>query len=180
MDVKIDRNWLLIQFLKRQRNFQVFGRIFKYFSAHKKTARIRLTLCSGVILITYLCLYMDAKIDRNQSEPFLKRQSIFGVFYDLLDLMKLLFIHQNLPSPNHLDVNDEADMLKNRLFASLATALASMVLPLPGGPNNNRPLDGARNPVNNSGRRAGSITCAGEENIVERYDRGEKKKWRHT
>lgn len=38
-------------------------------------------------------------------------------------------------------------MLKNVAFDSLATALANIVLPLPGGPNNNKPRAGARNPV---------------------------------
>lgn len=41
----------------------------------------------------------------------------------------------------HFDVNEEADTLKNVAFDSEATALASMVFPFPGGPNNNSPIE---------------------------------------
>ena len=40
-------------------------------------------------------------------------------------------------------------MLKNVALLSVATALANIVLPLPGGPNNSNPRAGARRPVNN-------------------------------
>ena len=39
------------------------------------------------------------------------------------------------PSPTHLLVRLAAEMLKNVARASLASALASSVLPLPGGPD---------------------------------------------
>ena len=48
----------------------------------------------------------------------------------------------------YLEVKLAALILKNLQLASLATALASIVLPLPGGPNNNKPLMGERRPVN--------------------------------
>jgi hypothetical protein len=50
-------------------------------------------------------------------------------------------------SPCHLLASDEAEMLKKVILASEATALAIMVFPFPGGPYNNNPLEGARNPV---------------------------------
>ena len=43
-------------------------------------------------------------------------------------------------------------MLKNELD-SVATALANIVFPVPGGPNNSIPLVGSRNPLNKSGRK---------------------------
>jgi hypothetical protein len=51
-------------------------------------------------------------------------------------------------------------MLKNLQFASFDTALASIVLPFPGGPNNKRPFIGARKPVNRLGFKAGRITSS--------------------
>ena len=53
-----------------------------------------------------------------------------------------------------------AEMLKNVVFDSCATALAIIVLPLPGGPNNNRPRGGARIPMNKSGRKLGKMTAS--------------------
>lgn len=41
----------------------------------------------------------------------------------------------------HLDVSEDADTLKKVASDSEATALASMVFPLPGGPNRSRPED---------------------------------------
>lgn len=52
-------------------------------------------------------------------------------------------------SPIHFEVSVAAVMLKNLQLDSFATAFASRVFPLPGGPNNKRPFDGALNPVNN-------------------------------
>ncbi|KAH3868643.1 hypothetical protein DPMN_031794 [Dreissena polymorpha] len=49
----------------------------------------------------------------------------------------------------HLEVKLEALMLKNVALDSFATAFASIVLPLPGGPNNNIPRAGALRPLNN-------------------------------
>ena len=51
-------------------------------------------------------------------------------------------------SPLHLETIDEADMLKNVVLHSVATALASNVFPVPGGPYNNIPFQGVRIPVN--------------------------------
>lgn len=43
-------------------------------------------------------------------------------------------------------------MLKNTVFNSFAIAFASMVFPVPGGPNSNIPFQGAKeNYLNNSG-----------------------------
>ena len=39
----------------------------------------------------------------------------------------------------HFDVKDEAEMLKKVASDSEATAFASMVLPVPGGPNKSKP-----------------------------------------
>lgn len=64
------------------------------------------------------------------------------------------------PSPCHLDVSEEADMLKKVAFASAASALASSVLPLPGGPYSSSPRAGARSPRNRSARSAGRITIS--------------------
>lgn len=58
-------------------------------------------------------------------------------------------------SPTHLLVNELALMLKNVAFAELAMARPIIVLPVPGGPNSNMPLGGARMPVKISGRNIG-------------------------
>jgi hypothetical protein len=52
-------------------------------------------------------------------------------------------------------VNELALILKKVAFAELAIALPIIVLPVPGGPNNNMPLGGALKPVNISGRSIG-------------------------
>lgn len=41
----------------------------------------------------------------------------------------------------HLDVREDAERLKNVASDSEATAFASMVFPLPGGPNKSRPAN---------------------------------------
>jgi hypothetical protein len=64
------------------------------------------------------------------------------------------------PSPTYFDVNVAALMLKKVALHSDATALASNVFPLPGGPNKSNPLAGALNPVNISGRNEGKITIS--------------------
>ena len=71
-------------------------------------------------------------------------------------------------SPTYLLVSDDDEMLKNNADDSVATAysqrartattLASMVLPVPGGPKRRIPLGGARKPVKRSGRFAGKMT----------------------
>ena len=42
--------------------------------------------------------------------------------------------------PTNISTNSEPDMEKNGTLASPATALASMVLPVPGGPTSSTPL----------------------------------------
>ncbi|KAH3683465.1 hypothetical protein WICPIJ_005549 [Wickerhamomyces pijperi] len=54
-------------------------------------------------------------------------------------------------SPKYFDVKEDAEILKNVDLDSVATALASMVLPVPGGPNRSIPLAGSLNPLNKSG-----------------------------
>ena len=61
-------------------------------------------------------------------------------------LIYLTFINFS-PSPNHLDATLLALILKKLNFDSVATAFASNVLPVPGGPNSNTPLGGDRNPI---------------------------------
>ena len=58
----------------------------------------------------------------------------------------------------YLEVREAALILKKVHFASVATALANIVFPLPGGPNKSRPRAGARNPLNKSGLSVGNIT----------------------
>ncbi len=48
-------------------------------------------------------------------------------------------------SRTHFEVNEDAEIEKNVSPASVAMALAIIVLPLPGGPNSNKPRGGARN-----------------------------------
>lgn len=54
-------------------------------------------------------------------------------------------------SPLHLLTILEADMLKNVVLHSVAIALARRVLPVPGGPYNNKPFQGLNIPLNNCG-----------------------------
>ena len=65
------------------------------------------------------------------------------------------------PSPMYFLTNSEATILINVAFVSLATAFASKVLPVPGGPYNNIPLGGSI-PIfsNNSGSFKGSSTVS--------------------
>ena len=44
------------------------------------------------------------------------------------------------PIPTNISTNSEPEIEKNGTFASPATALASKVFPVPGGPTNNAPL----------------------------------------
>jgi len=46
---------------------------------------------------------------------------------------------------------DDAEILKNVVLHSVATALAKSVLPVPGGPYNSKPFQGDNIPVNNCG-----------------------------
>lgn len=50
------------------------------------------------------------------------------------------------PSPIHLDVREEALMLKKVAEMLLAMARPIMVLPVPGGPKRSSPFAGARAP----------------------------------
>src|SRR5205809_567804 len=63
-------------------------------------------------------------------------------------------------SPCHLEVKLDADIEKKVDFDSVATALASIVLPVPGGPNRSIPLAGSRRPMKRSGRRNGYTTAS--------------------
>ena len=58
-------------------------------------------------------------------------------------------------SPTHLDMRVLADTLKKVDWHSEATAFASMVLPLPGGPYRRIPLVGSRIPEKISGLNCG-------------------------
>lgn len=51
-------------------------------------------------------------------------------------------------------------MVKKVVFALVATALASIVLPVPGGPKSKTPRQGWTNPTNNSGSSNGSSTAS--------------------
>ncbi len=87
------------------------------------------------------------------------------------------------PSPTHLLVKADAEILKNDASLAVATAFAKRVLPVPGGPNNktpivsssksqkeemennerqilHKPFGGALNPVKISGRKEGRITAS--------------------
>jgi hypothetical protein len=67
------------------------------------------------------------------------------------------------PSPTHLLAKLDADILKKVELVSEAIALPNIVLPVPGGPYNNKPLGAARNPVKISGRFSG---CTIDSTIV--------------
>mmetsp|Transcript_8822 Transcript_8822/g.16845 ORF Transcript_8822/g.16845 Transcript_8822/m.16845 type:complete len:214 (+) Transcript_8822:552-1193(+) len=64
-------------------------------------------------------------------------------------------------SPLHFDVKVAELQLKNvTLSTHDATALASIVLPVPGGPKSNTPFHGCRRPVKNSGKMSGNTTAS--------------------
>ena len=65
------------------------------------------------------------------------------------------------PSPMYFLTNSEATTLMKVALVSFATALASKVLPVPGGPYNNTPLGGSI-PIfsNNSGSVKGNSTVS--------------------
>mmetsp|Transcript_76604 Transcript_76604/g.236620 ORF Transcript_76604/g.236620 Transcript_76604/m.236620 type:complete len:200 (+) Transcript_76604:400-999(+) len=64
-------------------------------------------------------------------------------------------------SPRHLEVSVAAPQLKKVMFSvHEATAFASIVFPVPGGPKRSTPFQGVRRPVKNSGRRSGSTTAS--------------------
>ncbi|KAJ6263750.1 LOW QUALITY PROTEIN: hypothetical protein Dda_2321 [Drechslerella dactyloides] len=61
---------------------------------------------------------------------------------------------------------DDAEMEKNVDLLSVATARASIVFPVPGGPNSSMPLAGSRSPRNKSGRRNGYTTASLSANFA--------------
>ena len=66
------------------------------------------------------------------------------------------FIRQSPPKKQssnryHLLTMDDAEMLKNVVLHSVATARASIVFPVPGGPNRSTPFHGVSKPVKSSG-----------------------------
>ena len=61
-------------------------------------------------------------------------------------------------SPRHFEDSVDAETLKNVVWHSLATAFASIVFPVPGGPNMSTPFQGRRSPWKKSGIQSGS-TC---------------------
>lgn len=60
----------------------------------------------------------------------------------------------------YLLVSELALILKKVLLDSVATALANIVFPVPGGPNNNIPCAGSLSPENRSGLRNGYTTAS--------------------
>ena len=63
-------------------------------------------------------------------------------------------------SPRYLDASVLLEMLKNVVPHSVATAFASMVLPVPGGPNIKTPFHGRRMPWKYSGIHSGNTTAS--------------------
>ena len=63
-------------------------------------------------------------------------------------------------SPLHLLANEEELTLKNVVFPCVASALASIVLPVPGGPNNKTPFQGLLIPLKYSGINKGNKTAS--------------------
>mmetsp|Transcript_19582 Transcript_19582/g.55206 ORF Transcript_19582/g.55206 Transcript_19582/m.55206 type:complete len:205 (-) Transcript_19582:122-736(-) len=63
-------------------------------------------------------------------------------------------------SPRHFDTTVEAEMLKNVVSHSVATALASSVFPVPGGPKRSTPFQGAKSPVKSWGYFSGMTTAS--------------------
>lgn len=58
-----------------------------------------------------------------------------------------------------METTDDAEILKKVVLHWVATDLASIVLPVPGGPNNSTPLQGYRIPVNKWGYFNGNETA---------------------
>ena len=69
--------------------------------------------------------------------------------YLSLATLNKVFINLSL-SPNHFDIKEEALKLKKLMsLISLATALAIIVFPFPGGPYKRIAFEGVRIPLNN-------------------------------
>ena len=62
-------------------------------------------------------------------------------------------------SPLYLEVRVDELTLKNVVPHSVATALANIVFPVPGGPTINTPLQGLRMPLKKSGINMGNTTA---------------------
>mmetsp|Transcript_16359 Transcript_16359/g.51995 ORF Transcript_16359/g.51995 Transcript_16359/m.51995 type:complete len:362 (+) Transcript_16359:415-1500(+) len=73
-------------------------------------------------------------------------------------------------SPRHFEMSVEALQLKNVDPFMPATALASIVLPVPGGPNSRTPFHGSRIPVKNSGTSSGSATASFSSRLASASD----------
>mmetsp|Transcript_8519 Transcript_8519/g.31898 ORF Transcript_8519/g.31898 Transcript_8519/m.31898 type:complete len:200 (-) Transcript_8519:187-786(-) len=71
-------------------------------------------------------------------------------------------------SPRYLLARVDDEMLKNVVPHSVATALASMVFPVPGGPNINTPFHGRRMPWKYSGIQSGSTTASSNTRFASR------------
>ena len=80
------------------------------------------------------------------------------------------------PSPTYLLVRELALMLKNALSDSLATARASIVFPLPGGPNSSNPRVGVLRPVNSSGLEQNNESEVRKEEQIPIYLKADCKK----
>lgn len=63
-------------------------------------------------------------------------------------------------SPLYLEAKEAAEQLKNVVLPCYATAFASIVLPVPGGPNISTPFHGRLIPTKYSGIRIGSRTAS--------------------
>mmetsp|Transcript_13376 Transcript_13376/g.40499 ORF Transcript_13376/g.40499 Transcript_13376/m.40499 type:complete len:228 (-) Transcript_13376:225-908(-) len=63
-------------------------------------------------------------------------------------------------SPCHLLTRSELDTAKNLASASVATALARKLFPVPGGPYSRMPRHGLRLPTKSCGKRTGRITVS--------------------
>jgi hypothetical protein len=64
------------------------------------------------------------------------------------------------PSPTHLEVSDEALMLKKVDLDCEAMHFPISVLPVPGGPKSRMPFGGPRSPAKMSGRNSGHTTIS--------------------
>ena len=70
-------------------------------------------------------------------------------------------------SPRYLEVNEEEETLKKEVLHSVATALANMVLPVPGGPTINTPFKGRRMPKKNRSNLSGDAVIS----IIQMYEK---------
>lgn len=75
----------------------------------------------------------------------------FSFHFSTLHKKKLTISNRSLTSfsdsPLYLEVNVDEDTLKKVVLHSVATAFASIVFPVPGGPTINTPFQGLRIPL---------------------------------